>query len=124
MPRKGIRITGKNARGVPRPHQWCTGPDPFKHSMYWPFQAHQAQAKFRGDEHTLTFEEFFEIWKDHWHERGRQAECICLTRKNPSGPWSKENCELVTRQEHLERQGFYRQQSGAHKITRGNGRIK
>lgn len=124
MPFKGQRLTGKNARGVPRPHQWCTGPDPFKHSMYWPFQAHQAQAKFRGDEHTLTFEEFFEIWKNDWHNRGRQADNMCLTRIDHGGPWSKDNVELVTRQEHLERQGFYRQQNGSNRVPRGKGRKK
>ena len=119
MPHKGQRLVGKNARGVLRPHQWITGPDPFRHKLYWPFQAHQAQAKFRGDEHLLTFEEFFEIWKDHWHLRGRQADCICLTRIDPRGPWSKENCELVTRQEHLIRQGFYRQHNPLTRTPRG-----
>ena len=124
MPRKGQRLTGMNARGKPRPHQWCTGPDPFKHSMYWPFQAHQAQARFRGDEHTLTFEEFFEIWKDEWDNRGRKAHNMCMTRKDSTGAWSKENIELITRQEHLERQGFYRQQSGVYKKPRGPSRKK
>lgn len=107
------------ARG-PRPHTWKCGPDEYRHSMYHPWQKMKAQAKFRGDDFDLSFEEFFNIWNGHWHERGRQADNLCLTRKDWGGPWDKDNSILVTRQEHLEAQGFYRQHQVG-RIPRGKG---
>lgn len=108
----GPRYYGLHARGKPRPHTWLTGPDEYKHSMYWPWQKMKAQAKFRGEDFTLEFEDYYEFWKDCWPQKGRLATSLCMTRKNIHGAWSKDNVEIVTRQEHLERQGAYRQRYG------------
>lgn len=123
MKEKKIRLTGLHARGRKRPHVWLSGPDEFKHSMYWPWQKTKAQAKFRGEDYSLTFDEYYELWKDDWHNKGRKADNICMTRRDPAGGWHKDNVELVTRQEHLIRQGFYKQhQSG--RVPRGKGKKK
>lgn len=97
------------ARG-PRPHVWKCGPDEYRHSMYHPWMLAKAQAKFRGDDFELEFDEFFALWNGKWEYRGRKREDYCLTRIDWKGPWSAKNCVIVTRHEHLIEQGFYRQQ--------------
>ena len=118
----GPRYYGLHARGKTRPHCWLVGPDEYKHSMYWPWQKMKAQAKFRGEEYSLEFEDFYNLWKDDWDNRGRKAHNMCLTRIKPNGPWDTKNTILVTRQEHLERQGFYRQHNGQDRVQRGKGK--
>lgn len=108
MPKKGQPQTGRGAKNVPRPHVWLVGPDPYKHSMYMPWQRARAQANFRGEGWRMTFEEFYDLWKDDWYNRGRDGTNVCMTRKDSNRAWSSANCELITRQEHLSRQGLIR----------------
>ncbi|CAB4153692.1 hypothetical protein UFOVP641_18 [uncultured Caudovirales phage] len=122
--RSGPRLYGLHAQGKKRPHTWISGPDEYKHSMYWPWQLMKAQATFREEEFDLPFEEFYLLWKDHWYNRGRKADNMCLSRSNPNGPWNKENAEIITRQEHLRRQGFYRQHDPKTKTPRGPNKRK
>ena len=95
-------------RDVPRPQVWITGPDEFKHSMYHPWQMSKAQAKFREEDWELTFEQYYDLWKDYWHQRGRQADDYCMTRDDVSGAWSVDNIRIITRRKHLEEQGLIR----------------
>jgi hypothetical protein len=92
------------SRGGPgklRPHIWIVGTDTYKHDMYHPWQAHRAQAKFRGEEYTLEFEDFYEFWTGSWHERGRGGDDMILTRIDPEKPWQADNCKLRVRKEYL-----------------------
>jgi hypothetical protein len=92
----------------PRPDSWLSGPDEFRHSLYIPWLKAKAQANYRNEEWTLTFDEWFDMWKDDWHLRGRAAEDICMTRADCDGAWSAENTVLMTRREHLKIQGHMR----------------
>lgn len=94
--------------GVLRPHVWLCGPDEYKHSMYHPWQMSKAQAKFRGEDWTLEFEEYYELWKDDWNNRGRDPENMCMSRMDSNGPWSLKNAIIITRAEQLEQNGFQR----------------
>jgi hypothetical protein len=98
----------KKRKGGPRPHTWITGPDEEKHDMYHPWQLVKAQAKFRGEDFNLTFEDFYELWEGYWKFRGRDPEDLCMTRKDSSQAWSRANCSIITRREHLQNQGFSR----------------
>lgn len=91
-------------RNGPRPHVWRVGPDEFKHSMYHPWQMSKAQAVFRNEVWNLTFEEYHDIWADKWKERGRGKDDYCQSRKDPNGPWDKDNMIIITRREHLDNQ--------------------
>ena len=71
-----------------------------KHHAYL---VHQAQARFRGESHDLTESEYFEIWAPYWSERGRRSEQMTMTRRDPSGSWTRDNVEIVTRKEQLTR---------------------
>ena len=95
----------KRGNYPPRPHSWKSGPDEFRHSLYVPWLKAKAQANFRKEEWTLTFDEWFDLWKDDWHKRGRKADNICMTRLDYDKPWSADNTVLMSRREQLVLQG-------------------
>lgn len=95
-------------KGVERPHMWAVGPDPEKHKLYTPWMRAKAQANFREEGWTMTFDEFYEMWHPYWDQRGRQADDLCMSRLDWNQPWSKDNTYIITRQEHLINQGAMR----------------
>lgn len=112
----GARLTGLHARGLERPHVWCTGPDPIRHEMYHPWQMAKAQAKFRGEEFTLTFDEYYDLWIKDWHLRGRKSDDMCMTRFDESQGWTKKNTIIINRKQHFqERSGKQRHKNGQFK---------
>lgn len=52
------------------------------------YAVHKAQARSRGIEFTLTFEEWWALWEPHWSERGRKPSQYCMTRKNDTGGYT------------------------------------
>lgn len=88
-------------KGVTRPHTWKSGADEFRHSMYTPWQKARAQANFRDEEWELTFDEFYDLWKDHWLNRGRKPDDYCMTRTDASKPWKHDNIIVLTRHDQL-----------------------
>jgi hypothetical protein len=107
MTKRGPNV-GLHAAGKERPHVWKCGPDEYKHSMYTPWMKARAQAKFRGETWELSFEQFYELWRDEWPNRGRQPDNIVMTREDTEGKWNKKNTILMTRKEHLVRHGRMR----------------
>lgn len=103
-------------KGVERPHVWLVGTDKYKHDMYHPWQMAKAQANYRLREGLeeggwdMTFDEWYDLWKDHWNERGRLGHQKCITRKDFEKAWSKDNCEIVERHEHLKRTGKHQRE--------------
>jgi hypothetical protein len=75
----------------------------------------KAQAAFRDEPWDLTFEEYCFLWKDHWEDRGRQPDNVCMTRKDDEGPWDKHNTEIVTRKEHFQRTSLKRMSNIGHR---------
>lgn len=106
-------------KGVPRPHVWKSGTDEYRHKMYTPWMRARAQANFRGEEWALSFNEFYELWKDEWPNRGRAPDDICMTRDDFDGPWDTKNTFLLTRKEHLKRQGEARAIKGPKYYKKG-----
>ena len=111
-PSKGIKRGPNGTKGIPRPylrgekpHRWVCGPDPELHKMYSPCLKAKAQAMYRGEEWTLTFEEFAELWKGQWQFRGRDTDDLCMTRTDIQKGWHRDNCEIVTRREANARSG-------------------
>lgn len=120
MPSKGL---GHGAPGVPRPQVWKIGPDYERHKMYDPWLKAKAQSDYRVRQGLelghwkLSFEDFFQLWRDHWHLRGRAVDDKCLTRIDPSKDWTKKNCEIISRRQHLENQGHGRKKAITKKDT-------
>lgn len=89
------------------PEHWKSGPDYTDHQKYYAWLKHKAQARYRGEEYCLEWRDWQKIWQgDLWHSRGRGNHDLCLTRIDFELPWSKKNCELITRLEQYRRQGI------------------
>lgn len=90
-------------RTGPRPNAWkVKGEIPHKQHIAW-LRA-KAQAEFRGEVWTLTFDEYQQLWAEQWHNRGRKPENYCLTRYDSEQPWNTTNSVVMNRREHLQRQ--------------------
>ncbi len=65
------------------------------------WQVHRTNAKMRGIEFKLTFEEWFCWWMDtgHYHERGREVGKYVMARKGDKGAYEMGNIECVQAQE-------------------------
>jgi hypothetical protein len=110
----------KYVKGVARDFMWHYT-DPKEHEMHIPFLRSRAQANFRGEPWTLTIQQFFDLWRDHWHLRGRKPDDVCMTRRDYNGIWDEENSIIVTRREQLKRQALMnidqRRANGVFKIS-------
>jgi hypothetical protein len=73
--------------------------------MYQPWLCSRAQANFRQEEWTLAFEDYYQLWRLDWDNRGRQPENVCMTRIDKEGAWAVDNVHIITRKEHLQEQG-------------------
>ena len=86
----------------PRPKCWITGPDELTREKFYAWHKHRAQANYRQEEYSLTFDDWQQLWSDdNFLNRGRASECLVLTRIEREGPWSIANCEVITRLEQL-----------------------
>ena len=67
------------------------------------FVRSRSQAWFRKESWTLTWEEFQEFWSTRrlWDQRGRAVNDLVLTRVDWEGAWSKANCCIISRGDHL-----------------------
>ena len=111
----------------PRPETWITGPDEYKHSMYTPWQRMKAQAAFREEPWDLSFEDFYNAWKDCWHKRGRGPDDLCMTRIDYDGVWDKDNIEIIDRTQHCQKQKEFKSRMrdiGIHKKPGRKGLAK
>ena len=57
------------------------------------YTTHKSNAKRRGIEFNLTFEQWFDIWEKSgkWDERGRSANKYCMCRVGDTGSYSVNN---------------------------------
>lgn len=89
-------------KGVTKPNMWKSGPDPLVHRKYQPFLAARAQARFRSEDWTLTWEEWLQLWPHElWDQRGMAADQLVMTRKDHGGAWSFDNVHIVPRAQQL-----------------------
>lgn len=92
---------GKRGRN-PNPNRWATGPDRLTHDKHYGWLKHKAQANYRGEEYSLTWEEWESLWTNElWLQRGRTAESLCLQQIDNECGWHATNVEIVTRIEHF-----------------------
>lgn len=92
----------------PRPHVWKSGPDPVEHKKYLNWLQQKNQAQYRREGWQLSFEVWKEIWGDNFHNKGRASGNFCMTRRDDQAAWTRDNVEILTRREHVLRQGAKR----------------
>lgn len=62
----------------------------------------KAQAKYRNELFTLSWEDFKTLWTDdNWIRRGVGSEDLALTRKDDTQAWTISNVKIVERKQHL-----------------------
>lgn len=104
-------MTARSKTKKPQPPRawWRKEFSELEQDKYYKWQLHCAQAKFRGESHSITFEQWSQIWTtDLWFSRGKQPMDICLSMIDPKVGWHLGNVEIITRAEQLRRQGFNR----------------
>jgi hypothetical protein len=69
----------------------------------------KSQARFRKEAWALTIDDFFELWQEHWYNRGRGLYNVILARIDSDRPWHKDNAEIIPRSEHIQRVAALRQ---------------
>jgi hypothetical protein len=107
-PRPHMQGRGNPGARGPRPHMWSVGPDPELHALHQPWHKARAQANFRKELWTLSFEDWVEIWDGRFHLRGRGADNLCMMMQDPDLGWTKTNAIIVTRREQLKLQKINR----------------
>ena len=98
-------MTGKRIGGPPgpKPNAWTYPGDRARSLKHRAYSRARAQEHFRGQEWTITPEQWQDlIWPEHlWHRRGRQPEDLCMHRLDIDKPWAVGNVALMTRRAHL-----------------------
>jgi hypothetical protein len=68
------------------------------------YNNNKANAKRRGIEWQLTWEEWWHLWQPYYHLRGRTNGSYQLCRNGDSGPYSINNCYIATREQNRKEQ--------------------
>lgn len=79
-------------------------PTPWQHDCHMALLKHRAQAKFRGEAHTITESEWMNLWtEDLWNSRGKHSDAICLSRIDDGAAWAIGNLHFITRRESIQK---------------------
>lgn len=95
---KGTHYPSDHAAHQPRPYRYHFQ-DPLLRSQHFAYNKIKAQAQFRKEEWALTLDDFFSLWQDRWHLRGRSGDNLVMTRIDTDFPWCRANVEIITRYE-------------------------
>lgn len=62
------------------------------------YTKHKINARRRGVEFKLTFEEWWDIWQKsgHWDKRGNRKGCYVMSRLRDEGPYAVGNVFIAT----------------------------
>ena len=63
--------------------------------MFGEFKRLKRSAEDRASEWNLSFDEFVELWREHWRDRRRLKLVLC--RNGFKGPWAIGNVRIDTR---------------------------
>lgn len=86
------------------PNTWVTGPDLYRRNKYYAYLKHRAQASYRGESYSLTWEDWETLWSDDlWEQRGKSAESLCLAQCDITLGWHVNNVEIIPRKQQVSR---------------------
>jgi hypothetical protein len=66
------------------------------------FRVQQSGAAERGIGWELSFEQWWELWKDKYHLRGRTKGCLVMCRTGDKGPYAVGNVRIATIKENAQ----------------------
>lgn len=98
-------------RKGPNPGIWITGPDKAVHKHYYRFLRAKAQARFWGQEWTITWEDYLDLYKTMHGRWSRSNKHKNLVRIDTTEGWHIWNVQLMTRI-----QAMRRSTRGKHRI--------
>lgn len=94
----------KGTRRRQTPEKWKTGPDPLTREKYYAYLKHRAQANYRNEDYSLSWEDWHAMWDDaSFLQRGRSSHSLCIAMKDRELGWHAYNVEIVNRSEALSR---------------------
>jgi hypothetical protein len=78
-----------------------------EHKKYRVFIQQRNQAQWRGEGWHISFEEWKQLWDEsgQWELRGRVKGTWCMSRRDWNEPWTVDNTQVITREEHARLQG-------------------
>lgn len=73
--------------------------DPVERSLRRSYSFAKNQARYRNQSWDLAFEDYAGLWleNDRYRSRGRCQNGLQLSRKDLSGPWTRDNIQIVNR---------------------------
>lgn len=100
----------KGCRGIkPKEEIWGSDELLIQADKRYAWMKHKAQANYRGEEYSLTIDEWMSLWTDEaFLQRGRDKDSLCLTQINIGEGWHLDNVEIVPRADYLKRAREYR----------------
>ncbi len=74
-------------------------PDKFTNDRRLVWCRSRSQARYRGEEWSLSFDDFCRLWSTEslWLQRGRHNDGLVLFRYDAVQPWQLTNCCIITR---------------------------
>lgn len=84
-------------KGRSFPHLWASGPDPDHHKLWRKFLVARNQARYWGQDWTVTWERYRDLLLPHINNLGRKKESRNLVRVNRLLPWSNDNVTVAER---------------------------
>jgi hypothetical protein len=97
-----IGINRSMSRTGTRPERWKVQGE-IPHAQYCAWLQMKAQASYRKEIFTLSFEDYQSVWGNNWHLKGRGVNSYCLTRNDLDGAWTVDNILCIPRTEYLKR---------------------
>jgi len=80
------------------PDLWITGPDPIRRDKYYAWLKHRAQANFRNEPYTITWEDWERLWSDElFLNRGRKMDNVCMFQITHGEGWHLHNVAVEVR---------------------------
>jgi hypothetical protein len=82
------------------PNEWASGPDLFLHALWRKFLVARNQARYWGQDWTLTWEEFCALFKGIGLDQlGNGRDCKNIARIDWQKGWESGNVELASRED-------------------------
>ena len=88
------------------PDDWRVN-TPEMRELYYAFIKHRSQANYRKEAYELDFETWLAIWEGRQDQRGKQKDCLLMTRIDMTEGWTKRNTIIQVRSEHFKRKAEF-----------------